>query len=50
MWEYYCKKCKKTIDKDEMELREYEYEGDWKEFHIVCDSEVECLPKLYLKL
>jgi hypothetical protein len=41
MWEYYCKKCNKTCDFDEeIELRETDYEGDWQEFHIVCDSKV----------
>lgn len=41
MFEYYCKKCNKICDFDEeIELREAEYEGDWQEFHIDCDSKV----------
>ena len=45
MWEYYCSECNKKIDGDEMELREDQYEGDWNEFHIVCNSRVLVLLK-----
>jgi hypothetical protein len=41
MWEYYCKTCGKTYSKDEIDLREGSYQGDWEEYHIACDSKVE---------
>lgn len=41
MFEYYCPKCKKTCEfNEEIELREANYEGDWQEFHLECDSKV----------
>lgn len=46
LWEYYCKKCSKMCDfDDEIELREADFEGDWQEFHNICDSKVEVLLK-----
>jgi len=41
MYEYYCKKCNKKCDFDgEIELREGNYEGDWQEYHIDCNTKV----------
>lgn len=47
LFEYYCPVCKKLCDFDEeIELRESQYEGDWKEYHIVCNSKVTTVLKV----
>lgn len=43
--EYYCKKCKRFCDFDEIEILQHTAEDDWQEFHIVCDSRVEVIIK-----
>jgi hypothetical protein len=46
MWEYFCKKCNKMCDKDEVELREDQFEGDWEDFHIDCGTKVQVILKM----
>lgn len=46
MWEYYCKVCNKIFDKDQVELKEDMFEGDWEEFCLTCDSKVKPILKV----
>lgn len=38
---YYCKHCEKVVNKDEIEIVEGRYEGDWVEVHTKCGEEVQ---------
>ncbi|MFA2720597.1 hypothetical protein [Bacillus paranthracis] len=40
MWNYYCPKCNKNCDHEEMELQEDMFEGDWVEFHRNCGTKL----------
>lgn len=47
MYDFYCPKCNKKCDYGEIELREVGFDGgDYEEFHIICDTEVEKVLKL----
>jgi len=42
LFDYYCSECNKFCDfNDEIEFRAVDFEDDWKDFHIDCNSIVE---------
>ncbi|MBV2197574.1 hypothetical protein RJD11_09835 [Bacillus velezensis] len=40
MTTYYCNKCKKVCAREEVELEEDSWEGDWQEVHLACGEKV----------
>ncbi|MED4861446.1 hypothetical protein [Bacillus atrophaeus] len=40
MSDYFCNKCKKFCARDEVDLKEDAWEGDWQEVHLICGEKV----------